>query len=90
MDGAFGGEAAEEAGEEGGGEGEQEEEEGDLLEVELGEIEQLGQVGVELAEQVEVVELLQHHCKQDDGGTLQVSPVRYIDMTYRLSIYRHF
>ena len=50
MDGAFGGEAAEEAGEDGGGEDEQEEEEGDLLEVELGEIEQLGQVGVELAE----------------------------------------
>ena len=72
MDGAFGGEAAEEAGEEGGGEGEQEEEEGDLLEVELGEEEQLGQVGVELAEQVEVVELLQQHCIEDDGGTLHV------------------
>ena len=83
MDGAPGGEAAEEAGEEGGGEDEQEEEEGDLLEVELGEIEQLGQVGVELAEQVEVVELLQQHCIEDDGGTLHVEQEQRDPVTQR-------
>ena len=33
--------------------------------------------------------LLIHHCNSP-YGTIQFSPVRYIDIEYRLSIYRHF
>ena len=69
---AAGGKASEQAGQDGGCEAEEEEEEGDLLEVELGEVEQLRESRVEFSEELKVVELLHHHCIEDDASTLCV------------------
>ena len=61
-----GGEAAENAGDEGCGEAEEEEEEGEFLEIKLGEVKQLREAGVVFPKEFKVVILLDHHCIEDN------------------------